>query len=77
VLPAERAADDGTRHRTRPPTSALLKDLIEKHAATGSERGQGASSPTGPLARQVRQGVPHEYRRALKEMAAAQLKEAA
>jgi glutamate synthase (NADPH/NADH) large chain len=77
VLPAAEQADDGTRHHHQ-TDEAQLKHMIEQHASlSGSDRAR-ALLANWPKARgKFIKVFPHEYRRALKEIAAAQLKEAA
>jgi glutamate synthase (NADPH/NADH) large chain len=77
VLPAAEQANDGTRHKGE-PDETLLKTLIERHLAeTGSQLAQRILADwPGSRAKFVKV-FPNEYRRALKEMAARQQKEAA
>ncbi|WP_131110436.1 glutamate synthase large subunit [Sulfuricystis thermophila] len=77
VLPAEKQPDDGTRHCDS-ADEVLLKSLIEKHqAATGSEMARRVLADWPVFREKFVKVFPHEYRRALTEMAAKQLKEAA
>ncbi|MDI6750247.1 MAG: glutamate synthase large subunit [Rhodocyclaceae bacterium] len=77
VLPAEKQPDDGTRHCDS-ADELLLKSLIEKHqAATGSEMARRVLADWPAFREKFVKVFPHEYRRALTEMAAKQLKEAA
>ena len=77
VLPAAEQANDGTRHRGE-ADETLLKALIEKHLAeTGSGRAKRILDNWATLRARFVKVFPNEYRRALKEMAAAQQKEAA
>ncbi len=77
VLPAAEQANDGTRHKGE-PDETLLRTLIERHLAeTGSQLAQRILADwPGSRAKFVKV-FPNEYRRALKEMAARQQKEAA
>jgi len=77
VLPAAEQANDGTRHKDS-PDEELLKSLIERHLAeTGSELAKRILAEWPAFRAKFVKVFPNEYRRALKEMAAAQLKEAA
>ena len=77
VLPEAEQADDGTRHRGR-SDEAQLKWMIEDHARlTGSERAREILADWASARGRFVKVFPNEYRRALKEMAATQLKEAA
>ncbi|MFN3883417.1 MAG: glutamate synthase large subunit [Rhodocyclaceae bacterium] len=77
VLPAAEQPDDGTRH-CHSPDEVLLKTLIEKHhAATGSEMARRVLADWSGYREKFVKVFPHEYRRALQEIAAGQLKEAA
>jgi glutamate synthase (NADPH/NADH) large chain len=77
VLPAGEQPDDGTRHQHL-ADEALLKDLIQKHlAATGSEVARGILENWADYRERFVKVFPNEYRRALKERAAGQQKEAA
>jgi glutamate synthase (NADPH/NADH) large chain len=77
VLPAAEQADDGTRHLGRADED-LLKALIAKHGtATGSETARRMLADWPAHRAKFVKVFPNEYRRALKEMAAARVKEAA
>jgi glutamate synthase (NADPH/NADH) large chain len=77
VLPAAEQADDGTRHKGI-ADEVLLKGLIEKHLAeTGSNLARRVLADWPELRDKFVKVFPNEYRRALKEIAAAQVKEAA
>jgi glutamate synthase (NADPH/NADH) large chain len=77
VLPAAEQADDGTRHLGM-ADDALLKSLIERHfAESGSEEARRILDDWTNLRAKFVKVFPNEYRRALKEMAAKQQKEAA
>ena len=77
VLPADAQADDGLRHR-RQTDEAQLKAMIEQHAAlTGSPRAKALLADWAASRDRFVKVFPNEYRRALKEIAAGQLKEAA
>jgi glutamate synthase (NADPH/NADH) large chain len=77
VLPAAEQANDGTRHRGE-ADETLLKGLIEKHLAeTGSGRAKRILDNWATFRAKFVKVFPNEYRRALKEMAAKQQKEAA
>ena len=77
VLPAAEQPEDGTRHKNQ-PDEALLKALIAKHQAeTGSDRAARILADWESFRPQFVKVFPNEYRRALKEIAAGQLKEAA
>ncbi len=77
VLPAAEQPDDGTRHR-HTADEVLLKTLIEQHlAATDSEVARAILADWANYRDRFVKVFPHEYRRALKEIAAGQLKEAA
>jgi glutamate synthase (NADPH) large chain len=77
VLPAAEQADDGTRHKGM-ADEVLLKSLIEKHLSeTGSEMARRVLADWPTFRTKFVKVFPNEYRRALKEMAAAQVKEAA
>ena len=77
VLPAAEQPDDGTRH-CHSADEVLLKSLIEKHhAATGSEMARRVLADWPAYREKFVKVFPHEYRRALQEIAAGQLKEAA
>jgi glutamate synthase (NADPH/NADH) large chain len=77
VLPAAEQPDDGTRHK-HVADETLLKGLVEKHLAeSGSEvAGRILGNWSAYRAKFVKV-FPIEYRRALKEIAAGKLKEAA
>jgi len=81
VLPAAEQADDGTRHRhkgTPMRDEDLLKGLIEKHLAeTDSGQARRILADWTSFRTKFVKVFPNEYRRALKEIAAGQLKEAA
>jgi glutamate synthase (NADPH/NADH) large chain len=77
VLPAAEQANDGTRHRDSADED-LLKSLIEKHLAeTGSQQARRILDDWAGFRTKFVKVFPNEYRRALKEIAARQLKEAA
>jgi glutamate synthase (NADPH/NADH) large chain len=77
VLPAAEQPDDGTRHR-QIADETLLKSLVEKHLAeTGSEMARRVLSDWTNFRARFVKVFPNEYRRALKEIAAGQMKEAA
>ncbi|MDP1527618.1 MAG: glutamate synthase-related protein [Rhodocyclaceae bacterium] len=77
VLPATEQPDDGTRHCSS-TDEGLLKSLIEKHLAeTGSETAKRILADWANFRTKFVKVFPSEYRRALKERAAKQLKEAA
>jgi glutamate synthase domain-containing protein 3 len=77
VLPEAEQADDGTRHRGR-SDEAQLKQMIEDHARlSGSERAQEILADWSKARGKFVKVFPNEYRRALKELEAARLKEAA
>jgi glutamate synthase (NADPH/NADH) large chain len=77
VPPAAEQPNDGTRHLGE-ADEALLKTLIERHLAlTESERAQRILGDWAASRARFVKVFPNEYRRALKEMAAAQEKEAA
>jgi len=77
VLPEAEQADDGMRHRNQ-TDEAQLRQMIEQHARlSGSERAKALLADWANARRKFVKVFPHEYRRALKELAAAQLKEAA
>ncbi len=77
VLPVHEQPDDGTRH-CHSADEVLLRSLIEKHqAATGSEMAKRVLADWPAFREKFVKVFPHEYRRALKEIAAGQLKEAA
>ncbi|CAG0973003.1 partial glutamate synthase (ferredoxin), partial [Rhodocyclaceae bacterium] len=76
VLPAaEQPADLRHRHQT---DEEQLKAMIERHAElTGSEVARAILADWAAYRAKFVKVFPHEYRRALKEIAAGQLKEAA
>jgi glutamate synthase (NADPH/NADH) large chain len=75
VLPAAEQADDGTRHRGQ-ADEVLLKALIAQHQAeTGSESAKRMLADWPDHRAKFVKVFPNEYRRALKEMAAAQAQE--
>jgi glutamate synthase (NADPH/NADH) large chain len=77
VLPAAEQPNDGTRHR-HSTDEELLKSLVEKHLAeTGSETAKRVLADWANFRAKFVKVFPNEYRRALKEIAAGQLKEAA
>jgi len=77
VLPAAEQPDDGLRHRQQ-TDEAQLRHMIEQHARlTGSERATALLADWGKARGKFLKVFPHEYRRAMKELAATQLKEAA
>jgi glutamate synthase (NADPH/NADH) large chain len=77
VLPAAKQADDGTRHNGR-ADEELLQALIQKHLdETGSEVARNVLADWEKYRAKFVKVFPNEYRRALKEMAAKQVKEAA
>jgi glutamate synthase (NADPH/NADH) large chain len=77
VQPAQAQPDDGLRHCGE-TDDALLKHLIEKHGwFTQSEVARRILADWDHYRTKFVKVFPHEYRRALTEMAAKQLKEAA
>ncbi len=77
VLPASEQPDDGTRHK-HSADEDLLKMLIEKHQAeTGSDVAKRILADWTNFRGKFVKVFPNEYRRALKEIAAGKLKEAA
>ena len=77
VLPAQAQPDDGLRHCGE-TDDALLKHLIEKHGwFTQSGVARRILADWDHYRAKFVKVFPHEYRRALTEMAAKQLKEAA
>ncbi|MBI5331632.1 MAG: glutamate synthase subunit alpha [Betaproteobacteria bacterium] len=77
VLPAEQQPDDGTRHK-RSADETLLQGLIQQHLdATGSQVARDILEHWPDYRDRFVKVFPNEYRRALKEIAAGQLKEAA
>jgi glutamate synthase domain-containing protein 3 len=77
VLPAAEQPDDGLRHHQQ-TDEAQLRQMIEQHARlTGSERATALLADWTRARGKFLKVFPHEYRRAMKELAATQLKEAA
>ena len=77
VVPEAEQTAAETRHRGE-ADEAQLRRMIEQHAAlTGSARAQAILADWEAARAKFVKVFPNEYRRALKEMAAAQLKEAA
>ncbi|MDO8959598.1 MAG: glutamate synthase-related protein, partial [Rhodocyclaceae bacterium] len=77
VLLAASQADDGTRHKGM-ADEILLKALVEKHRdETGSAMAGRVLADWPTFRSRFVKVFPNEYRRALKEIAAGQLKEAA
>ena len=77
VLPTTEQADDGTRH-CQSSDEALLKSLIEKHLVeTGSQQAQRVLADWAGFRAKFVKVFPNEYRRALKEQAAAKQRKAA
>jgi glutamate synthase (NADPH/NADH) large chain len=77
VLPDAEQPDDGMRHRGR-TDEAQLKRMVEQHAAlTGSGRAKELLADWAKSRGKFVKIFPHEYRRALKELEATRLKEAA
>jgi glutamate synthase (NADPH/NADH) large chain len=77
VLPAAKQANDGTRHTGR-ADEELLQALIQKHCdETGSEVARTVLADWAKYRVRFVKVFPNEYRRALKEIAAKQVKEAA
>ncbi len=77
VLPAANQPDDELRHDGE-ADEVLLKRLIERHAAlTGSERAKALLANWDSARGKFVKVFPHEYRRAMKEMAATRMNEAA
>ena len=77
VLPAAEQPDEGARHGGQ-ADETQLKALIERHLAmTGSEVAQAMLADWSNARGKFRKVFPNDYRRALKEIAAGQLKEAA
>jgi len=77
VVPAAEQADDGSRHRGE-TDDLQLKRMIEQHAElSGSDRAKTLLADWANVRGKFVKVFPNEYRRALKEMAATQLKEAA
>ena len=77
VLPAAEQADDGTRHKGE-ADEVLLKGLVERHSLeTHSDVARRILNNWAESRGRFVKVFPNEYRRALKEMAARQIKEAA
>jgi glutamate synthase (NADPH/NADH) large chain len=77
VLPAAKQPNDGTRHKDQADED-LLMGLIQKHLdETGSEVAVRVLADWAKYRTKFVKVFPNEYRRALKEMAAKQVKEAA
>lgn len=77
VLPAAEQADDGTRHKAE-ADEALLKRLIEQHSLeTHSDVARRILNSWAESRGKFVKVFPNEYRRALKEQAAAQQRKAA
>jgi glutamate synthase (NADPH/NADH) large chain len=77
VLSAAEQADDGSRHNGI-ADETQLKSLVEKHQLeTGSELARRILAEWSAYRAKFVKVFPNEYRRALKEMAASQQKEAA
>jgi glutamate synthase (NADPH/NADH) large chain len=77
VLPDAEQPDDGMRHRGQ-TDEAQLKRMIEQHSAlTGSGRAKELLADWAKARGSFVKVFPHEYRRALKELEATRLKEAA
>ena len=77
ILPAAEQADDGLRHRNQ-TDEAQLKQMIEQHASlTGSECAKALLADWVRARGKFLKVFPNEYRRALKELEATRLKEAA
>jgi glutamate synthase (NADPH/NADH) large chain len=77
VLPEAEQTDATLFHRGE-ADEAQLKRMIEQHAdVSGSQRAKDLLADWSSVRAKFVKVFPHEYRRALKEMAAAQLKEAA
>ncbi len=77
VLPAAKQPNDGTRHKDQADED-LLMGLIQKHLdETGSEVAVRVLADWAKYRTKFVKIFPNEYRRALKEMAAKQVKEAA
>jgi glutamate synthase (NADPH/NADH) large chain len=77
LLPDAEQPDDGMRHRNQ-TDEAQLKHMIEQHARlTDSERARALLADWAKARGKFVKVFPHEYRRALKELAATRLKEAA
>jgi glutamate synthase (NADPH/NADH) large chain len=77
VLPALEQPDDGMRHNHQ-ADETQLKAMLERHVAhTGSERARAILADWAKSRARFVKVFPNEYRRALKEIAAGHLKEAA
>jgi glutamate synthase (NADPH/NADH) large chain len=77
VLPEAEQPDDGMRHRNQ-TDEAQLRSMIEQHAKlSGSERAKALIAGWTKARGKFVKVFPHEYRRALKELEATRLKEAA
>jgi glutamate synthase (NADPH) large chain len=77
VLPTAKQASDGTRHNGQ-SDEALLQALIRKHCdETGSEIARSVLADWARYRTRFVKVFPNEYRRALREMAAKHVKEAA
>ena len=77
LLPDAEQPDDGMRHRDQ-TDEAQLRRMIEQHARlSGSERARALLDHWSWSRGKFVKVFPHEYRRALKEIAATRLKEAA
>jgi len=77
LVPDAEQPDDGMRHRGQ-TDDAQLRHMVEQHAKlTGSERARMLLADWPKARRKFVKVFPHEYRRALKELEAARLKEAA
>jgi glutamate synthase (NADPH/NADH) large chain len=77
ILPATEQPDDGLRHRDQ-TDEAQLKQMIEQHASlSGSERAKAILADWTKARGKFVKVFPNEYRRALKELEATRLKEAA
>jgi glutamate synthase (NADPH/NADH) large chain len=77
VLPEAEQPDDGMRHRNQ-TDEAQLRSMIEQHAKlSGSERAKALIAGWAKARGKFVKVFPHEYRRALKELEATRLKEAA
>ncbi len=77
LLSAAEQPDDGLRHRQQ-TDEAQLRQMIEQHARlTGSERATALLADWTRARGKFLKVFPHEYRRAMKELAATQMKEAA
>ncbi len=77
VLPAAEQPDDGTRHRGQ-ADETQLKATIKRHLdLTGSEMARAILADWAGYRARFVKVFPNDYRRALKDIAAEQLKEAA